>query len=86
MILPLRLVLGAGDEERDDGERDDEENRRRFVVFLSALAPVLRVRGGGDGEEEICRFRDRLGSLVACLPFGRDVLRVAFFLTTLMLR
>lgn len=86
LILPLRLVLGAGDEERDDGERDDEENRRRFVVFLSALAPVLRVRGGGDGEEEICRFRDRLGSLVVCLPFGRDVLRVAFFLTILMLR
>lgn len=86
LILLFRLVLGAGDEERDDGERDDEENRRRFVVFLSALAPVLRVRGGGDGEEEICRFRDRLGSLVVCLPFGRDVLRVAFFLTTLMLR
>ena len=86
MILPLRLVLGAGDGERDDGERDDEDNRRRFVVFLSAFAPVLRERGGGDGEEEICRFRDRLEALFVCLLFGRDVLRVVFFLTTLMLR
>ena len=86
LILPLRLVLGAGDGERDDGERDDEDTRRRFVVFLSAFAPVLRVRGGGDGEEEICRFRDRLGAFFVCLLFGRDVLRVVFFLITLMLR
>lgn len=82
LILPLRLVLGAGDEERDDGERDDEDTRRRFVVFLLVFEPVLRVRGGGDGEEDICRFRDRLGSFFV----GRDVLRVVFFLTTLMLR
>ena len=85
LIPPFRLVLGAGDGERDDGERDDEENRCR-LVFLSVLGPVLRVRGGGDGEEEICRFRDRLGALFVCLLFGRDVLRVVFFLTTLMLR
>lgn len=83
LILPLRLVRGAGDGERDDGERDDEDTRRRFVVFLTAFPPVLLVRGGGDGEEEICRFRDRLG---AFFVFGREVLRVVFFLTTLMLR
>jgi len=58
LILPLRLVLGEGEGERDDGERDEEDIRRLFVDFLSAFAPVLRVRGGGDGEEEICRLRD----------------------------
>lgn len=86
MILSLRIDFGAGDGERDDIERDDEDTRRRFVDFLSAFAPVLRVRGGGDGEEESCRFRDRVGAFFVCLLFGRDVLRVGFFLTTLMLR
>ena len=86
LIPSLRLDLGAGDGERDDIERDDEDTRRRFVDCSSAFPPVLRVRGGGDGEEESCRFRDRLGAFLVFLLFGRDVLRVGFFLTTLMLR
>lgn len=81
----LRLDLGAGDGERDDIERDDEDTRRLFVDFLTAFVPVLRERGGGDGEEESCRFRDRLGAFFVCLLFGRDVFRVGFFLS-LMLR
>lgn len=88
LIVPLRPVFGAGDGERDDMERDEEDTRRRLVAdFLSALAPVLRVvRGGGDGDEDSCRFRDLLVDFLVCLLFGRDVMRAGFFLTTLMLR
>ena len=86
LIPSLRLNFGEGDGEREDIERDDEDTRRRFEDVLSVFAPVLRVRGGGDGEEDNCRFRDRLGAFFVCLLFGRGVLRVGFFLTTFILR
>jgi len=78
----LRLVFGAGDGERDDNDRDEEETRRRFVCFLT----VFRERGGGDGEEETCRFLDRLAVFFVCLLPGRDALRVVLFFTNFMLR
>lgn len=85
-IPPLRFDFGAGDGERDDIDLDEEDTRRRFVCFLSGLETVFRERGGGDGEEDICRFRDRLVFFFVCLLLWRVTLRDCFFFTTLMLR
>ena len=66
-ILPLRFDFGAGDGERDDIDLDEEDTRRRFVGFLSSLETVFRERGGGDGEEDTCRF-PRPTRPFLCLP------------------
>ena len=86
LILPLRPDLGAGDGERDENDREDDDTRRRFVGFLSALARAFRERAGGDGEEDTCRFLERLVLFFVCLLLGREVLREGFFFATLMLR
>ena len=67
LTLPLRPTPGAGDEERDEKDPEDEDTRLRFAGFLSGLAPLFRERGGGDGEEDTWRFFDRLVVFFVCL-------------------
>ena len=80
LTLPLRPEFGAGEGERDD-DREDDDTRRRFVSFFS----FFRDRGGGEGEEDTWRFLDRVLLFFVCFLPWRDLLRVCFFSTFLIL-
>ena len=80
LTLPLRPVFGAGEGERDD-DCEEEDTRRRFVSFFS----FFRERGGGEGEEDTWRFLDRVLLFFVSFRPWRDLLRVCFFSTFLIL-